>query len=115
MTSFSPFRTTPLSTSLAAPRAPSNVPVPVESGKLCLAVGTAVRAARSTLMTPSPWAWGSAAGSGLAVVISRALTWSGVRPGRCCSSSAAAPEATAAAWEVPLPRKNRSSKAAVAP
>ena len=33
------------------------------------------------------------------------FTWSGVRPGRCCSSSAAAPETTAAACEVPLPLK----------
>ncbi len=37
-----------------------------------------------------------------------AFTWSGVRSGRCWRSSAAAPETTAAACEVPLPRKNRS-------
>ena len=43
-----------------------------------------------------------------AVRLSRALTWSGVRFGRCWRSRAAAPETNAAACEVPLPRKNRS-------
>ena len=40
---------------------------------------------------------------------SSALTWSGVRSGRLCSSSATAPETTAAACEDPLPLKKRLS------
>ena len=37
--SFSPESVTPSSTSLAVPRAPSRLPVPVESGNSCLAAG----------------------------------------------------------------------------
>ena len=39
---------------------------------------------------------------------SSALTWSGVRSGRACSSSATSPETTAVACDVPLPRKKPS-------
>src|SRR6185503_2616596 len=48
-----------------------------------------------------------ACGNGVAVLISAALTWSGVHVGCCCSSSATAPDTTAVACEVPLPLKNR--------
>jgi hypothetical protein len=41
------------------------------------------------------------------VLISSFFTWSGVSVGRFCSMSAAAPDTTAAACDVPLPRKNR--------
>jgi hypothetical protein len=58
------------------------------------------------LMLSRPWPWPSASVvlSWTAVDRSSALTWSGVRVGRFYSSSATAPEVTAAAWLVPLPR-----------
>src|SRR4051794_24214321 len=59
-------------------------------------------------MIPAPWALLSATGRRCAVCVSSHLTWSLVRPGRWLSSSAAAPEVTAAACEVPPPRRNRS-------
>ena len=53
--------------------------------------------------------------SGTAAPVRSALIWSGVAVGRCESSSAAAPVTTAAAWEVPLPRKKRPPTVAVLP
>ncbi len=103
--SFSPERVTPPSTSLAAPRAPSRLPVPVETGNSCLAAGVGLQIAMFTFTKPLPWACSSAAGSVVAVLVSSALTWSGVSDGRCWSSTAAAPDTTAAACDVPLPRK----------
>ena len=103
--SFSPERVTPPSTSLAAPRAPSRLPVPVETGNSCLAAGVGLQIAVFTFTKPLPWACSSAAGSVVAVLVSSALTWSGVSDGRCWSSTAAAPDTTAAACDVPLPRK----------
>ena len=53
--------------------------------------------------------WAAVAlGMAAAVPVRSAFTWSGVMSGRCWISSAAAPETTAAACEVPLPRKRRS-------
>ena len=49
----------------------------------------------------------------LAAWRSSSLIWSGVAVGRCCSSRAAAPETTAAACDVPLPRMKRSPSAAI--
>jgi hypothetical protein len=81
--SFSPERMTPLSTSLAAPRAPSRLPVPVESANGCFAVGVGVWDAAYTSTKPLPCACSSAAGSLVALPVSSALTWSGVSDGRC--------------------------------
>ena len=67
-----------------------------------------------TFTKPLPWACSSAAGNVVAVPVSSALTWSGVIDGRCWSSSATAPDTTAAACDVPLPRKTGRSNAAVA-
>ena len=68
-------------------------------------VGVGGLTAELMLSWPAPWAMASTPVIGVAVLVSSFLTWSGVRVGRCCSSSAAAPETTAAAWEVPLPLK----------
>ena len=43
-----------------------------------------------------------------ALLINADLIWSGVALGCACSTSATAPETTAAACEVPLPRSSRS-------
>ena len=44
----------------------------------------------------------------MALSIRIPLTWSGVSSGRCWSSKATAPDTTAAAWDVPLPRSRSS-------
>src|SRR3954468_7554103 len=72
--------------------------------------GLAAPTARMTLSRPAPWASGPGPDSGSAEDLTIALTWSGVRSGRRSSSSATAPETTAAACDVPLPL-NRSSPA----
>jgi hypothetical protein len=54
--SFWPESVTPFSVSFAAPRAPSSVPVPDESGKLCRAFGVLDLAAASTFTMPAPCA-----------------------------------------------------------
>src|SRR4051812_39541139 len=59
--------------------------------------GTRANAARSASIWPAP----PAPLIGLSVAISSVLTWSGVRYGRACTSSAAAPATTGAAIEVP--------------
>ena len=57
--------------------------------------------------TPYPaWIGCSAAGS-CALPMRAALTWSGEAPGYCDRYRAASPDTTAAACEVPDPRKNR--------
>ena len=58
--------------------------------------GVAVSRSRLRSSCPAPCAIGSAAGSRWAVRVSSALSWSGVMPGRCWMTSAAAPETTAA-------------------
>ena len=73
--------------------------------------GTGRRAAAATSRRPAP---ANFTGRGeiapeLADDISSAFTWSGVSPGRACSSSATAPDTTAAAWDEPLPLNSRSS------
>ena len=65
--------------------------------------GSAV-SAWATSMRPLPCTPALMVPIGSAVLVSRAFTWSGVRSGRADSSTAAAPEATAAACEDPLPR-----------
>src|SRR6266511_1752139 len=62
---------------------------------------------------PLPWATGSARSNRWAPPVSSAFTWSGVMVGRCWTTRAAAPDTTAAAWEVPVPLKNRSATRAV--
>ena len=80
----------------------------MERSQVWTAFGVGAALAATTSISPLPWALASAFGSERAEPISSALTWSGVRSGRCSRSSAAAPETTAADCEVPLPRKNRS-------
>ncbi len=106
--STSPVSFVPLMSTCAVPRAFSSEPVPVDRSQVWVALGVAASFATARSTRPLPWATASALASGLAVPISSALTWSGVRPGRCCNSSAAAPETTAADCEVPEPRKNSS-------
>jgi len=89
--------------------------VPVDRGNDWVVSGAAAWVAAWTSTSPRPCACTLAAGSVRAVRISSALTWSGESHGRCSSISAAAPETTAAACDVPLPRKNRSANAAVSP
>ena len=113
MTSRSPSSGTPSSTSRRPPRAASREPVPLDRTHFCAApTGVAADRVRSVLSRPRPCACGSAALSGAAPPRNSDFTWSGVRPGRCCSRSAAAPDTTAAAWLVPLPRKKRSPSTA---
>src|SRR3954451_24621383 len=91
------------------PRAASREPVPTESRQCCVAFcGVGAVAAAARLTRPLPCAAVPTPGSRDAVPVSSAFTWSGVRSGRCERSSAAEPETTAAACEVPLPRNSRS-------
>ena len=109
--SCSPVSSAPVSGSATwpVPRAASSEPSPVEAGKVWAAVeAVVVSTACLTSMRPAPWRRRSVLAIGSAVLVRMRLTWSGVRVGRCCSSRAAAPETTAAAWEVPLPRKKRA-------
>jgi hypothetical protein len=112
MMSRSPLSSTPVtgSATCAVPRAPSSVPVPREAGQVCEYTGVGASAAAATLSWPVPAAIGSASGILSVVVVSRNLTWSGVRVGRCCRSSAAAPDTTAVACDVPDPRNRRPSR-----
>src|SRR3954470_297440 len=108
-TSTSPLTTLPLTDTCTEPRASSREPTPVDTAKVCFApagVGVSLALARSS--SPLPCSAAVAAGIGFAVPIGSAFTSSGVIPGRCWISSSAAPETTAAACEVPLPRKRRS-------
>ncbi len=57
---------------------------------------------------PLPWHTFETPGTEKAESISSAFTSSGVACGLWSRIRAAAPATTAAAWEVPLPRKNRS-------
>src|SRR3954454_23202493 len=84
------------------------LPSPVDLAHDCVYLGVAVAAAWARSSSPLPCETAATLGSLSAVVVSRRLTWSGVRVGRCERSSAAAPETAAAAWEVPLPRMKRS-------
>ncbi|GAB3868619.1 hypothetical protein GCM10027610_126160 [Dactylosporangium cerinum] len=84
------------------PRADSSEPTPADVPAPWTVVGVAAFTAAARLSSPTPPA------RGVAVLFSRALTWSGVRVGRFCRSRARPPETTAAAWELPLPRKNLS-------
>src|SRR3954470_5667007 len=108
-TSTSPVTFSPPTSTTTDPRAASSEPAPVERAYVCTAfTGVAAFIAAVRLMRPAPCCRAVARGRFLAVPMSRALTWSGVRSGRCEISSAAAPETTAVACEVPLPRNNRS-------
>ena len=93
----------------AVPRACSREPRPVDRGQVWVVAGARAadgrgrrRARRCPGRRRRRWASASAEDR------SSALTWSGVRSGRLCSSRATAPETTAAACEVPLPLKKRS-------
>jgi hypothetical protein len=57
------------------------------------------------LISPPPCAWESAPGTFWPLLAKNRLTWSGVRPGYFWSTNAIDPDAIAAAWLVPLPRK----------
>jgi hypothetical protein len=105
----SPFRTTPLSTRCAVPRALSRVPVPVELVELEAAVTEVTDRALVRSRVPLPWAAGLRvpAVRFRVVVVSRALTWLLVQVGCCCRTRAAAPDMTAVAWLVPLPACTR--------
>ena len=88
--------------------------MPFEAGHDWVAFGVEALSTLARFNSPLPlrsvgpymeWVWPT----------SSALTWSGVRPGRWLSRRAAAPETTAAACDVPLPRKKRLLTVAVAP
>ena len=99
----------PLTVTWTEPREQLQRTDTVETAKVCFAfAGVAVSLAFARSIRPLPCCGRGGAGDGRAVPVSSALTWSGVRSGRCEISSAAAPETTAAACEVPLPRKSRS-------
>src|SRR5579884_304481 len=61
--------------------------------------------APSASTCPAPWALAAALGSGRAVALRTYLTWLGLRAGFWASTSAATPETTGAAIEVPERRK----------
>lgn len=58
------------------------------------------------LIMPEPTALAFPLVTASAEEVSAYLTWSGVRLGKACNKSAMAPETTAAAWLVPLPRNS---------
>src|SRR5687768_6367784 len=108
-TSTSPRTVRPPTVTCTEPRESSSEPIPVETAKVCFAsTGVGVTSAVPRSSAPAPCWAAVALGIGDADCVSSAFTWSGVRPGRCEMSSAAAPDTTAADCEVPLPRKNRS-------
>src|SRR3954470_5008240 len=108
-TSTSPRTSRPATFTCTEPRESSREPTPVETANDCFAAtGVAVFLAFARASRPAPCCAVVARGTAVADPVRRALTWSGVSSGRCESSSAAAPETTAAACEVPLPRKSRS-------
>src|SRR3954452_12485088 len=102
MMSCSPVSATPSCTSRSEPRAASREPVPVEAAHAWADWGVEAARAASRLTRPAPWARTKAPGRGCAVCVTIALTWSGLRVGRCCKRSATTPETTAVACEVPL-------------
>jgi hypothetical protein len=111
--STSPVNATPCRTNWLVPRAPSRVPVPTERGKVC---GTAAFICPlCSPIKPAPWARTPKPGNKAVWLTSKVLTWSGVKLGRPCMSSAAAPEIAAAACDVPLPRKKRALMVPVEP
>src|ERR1700680_3742063 len=113
--SCSPDKALPLaSTACSDPRDASRLPVPFEVDHVCAAAGVGAFSTAARFSSPLPL---RSVGPYIEWVCptSSALTWSGVSPGRWLSRSAAAPETTAAACDVPLPRKNRLLTIAVAP
>src|SRR6185369_4525531 len=88
------------------PREPCRVPVPRDQVKSWSGWNHArpVNVARYASATPVPYL---VVGGCQSVLVSRPLTSSGSRLGRLCSMSATTPDVSAAACEVPLPRKNR--------
>src|SRR5438094_7045170 len=111
--SCSPCNGASFNTRWAVPREASSVPTPVESRKGWRDwrdVGTGAdntvsrRMASWPCLGPNPALFLRL----FACPLSRALAWSGVIDGCCWNISASAPETTAAAWELPLPRKNRA-------
>src|SRR4051794_20948910 len=106
MMSFSPVSAAPSSVTYWPPRAFSRVPLPVPLGWLCEALlGFDTVSALRRLSAPDPWAAAETPESGVAVVFSMFLSVSGPIQPCCCRSSAAAPDTTAAACDVPLPRR----------
>src|SRR3954454_15339017 len=111
--SCSPLRSAPLPSAMwLVPRAASSVPRPVDLVHSCVDVPTRLVLAARTLTSPAPRSCALACGSGTAVAVSAALTWSGVHVGCFWKSSATAPETTAVACHVPLPLKKRVSTTA---
>src|SRR5206468_1733793 len=83
-------------------RAASSEPVPTAGSNDWVAWGgTGAVRAWWTSMTPTSFSDGTWALR--SVLVNSALTWSGVRSGRLCSSRATAPDVMAAACEVPEP------------
>src|SRR5215218_8984242 len=99
---------------LLDPREASSDPVPFARGQAwrVLGCGLLALAAFTRSSVPAPCALVSATGSFCAVPTRSALTWSGDRLGRWSRSSAAAPETTAEACDVPLPLNRRSPRRA---
>jgi hypothetical protein len=92
-----------VATTRPAPRLASIEPRPL-ADRVWTAVGVGAVTAASSCSRPAPWAKRVWFGMGAAVEVSSSLTWSGVSVGRAARSRAAAPDATAAACEVPEPR-----------
>jgi hypothetical protein len=111
--SCSPLRTTPWRVTWREPRAASSEPVPVESAKDWTALRSGAWTAVEAIASPLPEAAGAPPATGAAVEVSSALIWSGVACGCSWTSRAARPDTTAAASEVPLPRKKRVPTAPV--
>ena len=110
--SVSPSSLTPSCSRICEPRAALSDPVPVDGSQVWATPPSegvrCDRAARRSSV-PAPSARSGAFGRRSAVSVRIAFTWSGLSHGRWSSKSAVAPETTAAACEVPLPRKNRES------
>ena len=80
------------------------MPVPVDGGQVCKAIGRPLANVDASRSSPPPYPFELPL-IGWAVLVSSALTWSGVAAGYFCRINAAAPETIAVDWEVPLPRK----------
>ena len=94
---------------IASGRSPSTLTVgrPLAAGHTWVWAVTPAATARSTRSRPAPLRGRS--GSSDAVLRTSAFSESGVASGNFCSRSAAAPDMTAAACDVPEPRMIRSS------
>jgi hypothetical protein len=111
-TSRSPVRVSEPMLTCCEPRAASSDPEPSERVQGCAAPLGVAASAPGRLTRPLPTKFGLLVAIRVAVDVSAFFTMPGVQSGCALRRSATTPEVTAAACDVPLPRKNRLLKIA---